>query len=105
MFVIKGRRGGNHRVTVVKQEGPTTAPLPLRLNWKNISPGGFEWGYHGSGPSQLALAILGEVTSKNRALQEYYEFKVQVVGQLPFQGWALHEVDIRKWLLNRQGKG
>ena len=33
-------------------------PLPLRLEVRNHSPTGFEWGYAGSGPSQLALAML-----------------------------------------------
>jgi len=35
-------------------------PLPLRLDLFNHSPGGFEWGYGGSGPAQLALAILAD---------------------------------------------
>ena len=34
--------------------------LPLRLDLQNHSPDGFEWGYGGSGPSQLALAILAD---------------------------------------------
>lgn len=33
-------------------------PLPPRLDLRNHSPTGFEWGYSGSGPAQLALAIL-----------------------------------------------
>ncbi len=33
-------------------------PLPLRLDLYNHSPTGFEWAYNGSGPAQLALAIL-----------------------------------------------
>lgn len=32
--------------------------LPLRLGVRNHSPTGFSWGYNGSGPAQLALAIL-----------------------------------------------
>ena len=32
--------------------------LPLRLDIFSHSPSGFEWGYLGSGPAQLALAIL-----------------------------------------------
>lgn len=32
--------------------------LPCYLNVRNHSPDGFNWGYGGSGPSQLALAIL-----------------------------------------------
>ena len=35
-------------------------PLPLRLEIRNHSPTGFEWGFGGSGPAQLALAILAD---------------------------------------------
>ena len=35
-------------------------PLPLYLEIRNHSPTGFEWGYGGSGPAQLALAILAD---------------------------------------------
>lgn len=35
-------------------------PLPLRLDLWNHSPTGFEFGYGGSGPAQLALAILSD---------------------------------------------
>lgn len=33
-------------------------PLPERHDLRNHSPEGFEWSYAGSGPSQLALAVL-----------------------------------------------
>ena len=35
-------------------------PLPLRLDLFNHSPTGFSWGYGGSGPAQLALALLAD---------------------------------------------
>jgi Family of unknown function (DUF6166) len=35
-------------------------PLPLYLELRSHSPTGFEWGYAGSGPAQLALAILAD---------------------------------------------
>lgn len=41
----------------------------------NHSPDGFAWGYAGSGPSQLALAILLEITDKSTALRNYQRFK------------------------------
>ncbi len=48
----------------------------------NHSPGGFAWGYSGSGPSQLALAILLELTDKATALQLYQDFKGEVLARL-----------------------
>ena len=42
----------------------------------NHSPDGFNWGYGGSGPSQLALGLLLSVTSDtDLSLRYYQEFK------------------------------
>ena len=49
----------------------------------NHSPSGFEWGYGGSGPAQLALAVLLDYTGDEAfALDHYQEFKTEVVSQL-----------------------
>ncbi len=45
------------------------------LKYRNHSPTGFEFGYLGSGPSQLALAICLEALSENDALKYYMEIK------------------------------
>src|SRR5262245_1194599 len=37
-----------------------TRDLPARLDLRSHSPTGFEWGYGGSGPAQLALALLAD---------------------------------------------
>ena len=58
-------------------------PLGPRLDLFNHSPTGFEWGYFGSGPAQLALAIVAH--HSRRLVKETYgaaSFAV-VVGQLP----------------------
>lgn len=49
----------------------------------NHSPDGFAWGYSGSGPAQLALAILLELTDKETALRIHQEFKRQLIAGLP----------------------
>jgi hypothetical protein len=50
----------------------------------NHSPDGFNWGYSGSGPAQLALAILLEVTGdRSIALRNYQEFKRDHVATWP----------------------
>ena len=46
----------------------------------NHSPDGFNWGYHGSGPSQLALAIVLKLTGK---AGDYQEFKRAVIANIP----------------------
>lgn len=49
----------------------------------NHSPDGFSWGYNGSGPAQLALAILLELTSETTAIAYYQMFKARVIAALP----------------------
>jgi len=42
----------------------------------NHSPDGFQWGYGGSGPAQLALAILLDVTGEEeRSVRLHQDFK------------------------------
>lgn len=48
----------------------------------NHSPDGFNWGYGGSGPAQLALAVLLEITTKEEALAGYQQFKRDVIAAL-----------------------
>lgn len=49
----------------------------------NHSPDGFNWGYAGSGPAQLALAILLEIWPQPKAMDWYQKFKTMVVAELP----------------------
>ena len=54
----------------------------------NHSPDGFNWGYGGSGPAQLALAILLEITSNEEALRLHQELKwhyIAVLSQKDFE--------------------
>lgn len=46
----------------------------------NHSPDGFNWGYGGSGPAQLALAIILELNSK---CDGYQQFKWDFIAELP----------------------
>lgn len=64
----------------------------------NHSPGGFEWGYRGSGPAQLALALLLDATGDTRlSLLAYQWFKDAVVSQWD-ERWAITVRQIREWL-------
>ncbi|MBA7556263.1 hypothetical protein ES705_48963 [subsurface metagenome] len=49
----------------------------------NHSPDGFNWAYGGSGPAQLALAILLEHLPEGQALSHYQQFKWDVIARLP----------------------
>lgn len=81
------------------------SPAPsLRL--VNHSPDGFAWGYGGSGPAQLALAILYDVTSDARlSLDLYQDFKRDVVARWDMdEGWELDLKDVRKWIEDNNGQ-
>lgn len=49
----------------------------------NHSPDGFSWSYGGSGPAQLALAILLELYDTNIAKSNYQDFKWKEIANLP----------------------
>lgn len=71
------------------------------LRVRNHSPDGFSWGYAGSGPAQLALAILLEVTTKEKASKFYQRFKHKFIANLPRAAFDI-EVDIDEWLAKQE---
>jgi hypothetical protein len=78
--------------------------LPARsLRIHNHSPYGFEWGYGGSGPAQLALAILLDLTGEvGIATARYQPFKWAFIAPAPEEGFTLTEAQIRVWLDEHQ---
>ncbi len=65
----------------------------------NHSPDGFAWGYAGSGPSQLALAILLRFTSDAIALQFYQDFKFDFIAPLDKdKDFQIVKRDVLAWL-------
>lgn len=95
--------GGN----VIVQNGDEVYPLPLRLDLKNHSPTGFSWGYWGSGPSQLALALLVDhFGDDKKAIEFYQEFKRRVIGRLPKnESWEMRSIDIARDLAAMENGG
>jgi Family of unknown function (DUF6166) len=86
-------KAGKCKVSVTVGSG-RPAPLKMCLNVMKHSPTGFEWGYPGSGPAQLALAILVDAigrtkAEKERALRLHQRFKAAVVVKLPHEKWML----------------
>ena len=69
--------------------------LRVRLDLWNHSPDGFEWGYGGSGPAQLALAILADCLGDDeRAVHLHQRFKFRVIGRLEHDTWTLTAVEV-----------
>lgn len=74
-------------------------PLPLRLDLANHSPTGFEWGYGGSGPAQLALALLADALGDaDEALLWYQPFKEVFVSRLERDEWLVTEEGVRGYV-------
>lgn len=69
--------------------------LDPRFDLRKHSLTGFEWGYGGSGPAQLALALAADVLGDDEAaLDVYQRLKSRVVGRLPADGWTLTEAEL-----------
>ena len=61
--IFRGRKTDTGCIVELDNEGYTTQlSLEKSLQVVDHSPDGFQWGYTGSGPPQLAAAILNEVT-------------------------------------------
>ena len=83
--------GGSHTklFTAEALNDSATRDLPMRLNLHNHSPTGFEWGYGGSGPAQLALALLADALGDDELAQAHYQdFKRAVITGLG-NSWTL----------------
>jgi hypothetical protein len=81
--------------------GIETIPLSLRLDLGNHSPTGFAWGYGGSGPHQLAIAILAEVIGDEKALTCSQTFKWEKIATIPKeQDFKITDDEVLAWYNN-----
>lgn len=95
--LTEGRVGP--QTVVVQHEGGDSIldPGPSQKVW-NHSPDGFQWGYGGSGPAQLALAILLDVTGDEAlSVRLHQDFKRDKIAQLE-DSFVLTEDEVRDWL-------
>jgi hypothetical protein len=61
------------------------------------SPTGFNWGYGGSGPADLALNILSVFIGQAAAQILYQDFKREFIAPMPFQGGTIPRKKILDW--------
>lgn len=94
MKIYQGKRPGPAEKSsgmVVTVDGQ---PLKHRVRH---SPTGFEWGYLGSGPSDLALSILWDFLGKEPTRIDYMYFKEQFVARWK-NSWQITGEEIRNFL-------
>lgn len=90
MKVYRGERTSRGcRVTV------NGDPLDPRVDLRTFSDQGFEWGYDGGGPRQLALAIIADhFTEAQTVLLHHEKFLLNFVVGLRDDHWTLTSSDV-----------
>jgi hypothetical protein len=91
------RISGDPATGEVRIDGRRLSPVPSQQVW-NHSPDGFNWGYAGSGPAQLALAILlAAGLDEERAVRLHQWFKADYIQHLPQAEFFTLDVDVVEW--------
>ena len=113
MKVYEGKIKNDEEIVLING-----SPLDPRLDIVNHSPTGFSWGYSGSGPAQLALAILADYLSIPKPFKQYWcagrhvfnktydqgikcyqQFKEDVIAELPQKKeWIIDDRQIKYWM-------
>ncbi len=97
MSIYRGEQSQEIGSLVVTKDGVTLSPIASQVVY-NHSPDGFQWGYAGSGPAQLALALLLDVGLKAGPAMRYHQaFKRDFVAKWGLK-WQLTTEEINRWL-------
>jgi hypothetical protein len=95
------RAGAVAEVLVLEADGRARSLTPeASLTLRNHSPTGFEWGYRGSGPAQLALGILLDYYGGEHLMLvvESYQLFKEVVALMPDDKWDLTGAELQMWM-------
>jgi hypothetical protein len=98
---FRNNETGEHGVDVViKRTGESMLATPLDIKPSMViynHSNEFEWGYPGSGPAQLALAILFDVTGDRIfSFHHHQAFKDDFVSTWPDM-WEIYDEEIQDW--------
>ena len=75
----------------------------VRHDWVAHSPRGFEWGYSGSGPSDLALNVLLRFTGDRKwSWSHHHAFKLEFIAPLPRRGGVIGASAVEAWIAARR---
>jgi hypothetical protein len=90
-------------VHILSSAGVTSYPLPHLVRH---SPDGFNWGYAGSGPADLARSLLVDCLGSAPAPRLYQAFKRRYISRLKEDAaWQIDEPTILEWLDSREPSG
>lgn len=81
-------------LAVIVSPGGRTERLPHVVRH---SPTGFEYGYGGSGPADLALSILTACLGPETADRLYHDFKWHTVAKQHERAWTITVGAVREW--------
>ncbi len=100
MAMYRGSKIGPYGWHVEKNGSRFRAEKSLQV--VNHSPDGFSWGYRGSGPAQLALALLIDVgVESNRAIRLHHDYMRDVVAAWDIESeWEVTTQEICQWIAN-----
>lgn len=102
MITYRGLRhpeSGSTFVSVRDDQKQTVSPLNDGYRYVKYSPTGFEWGYTGSGPAQLAFAILlHHYGAPGPALLFAQDFKEREIAMLNSDRWEMTSEQVEQAL-------
>lgn len=88
-------RDNDNKVQCLVRQGSKSYPLPHKMHH---SPTGFEIGYGGSGPAELAMSILADVYRNESPTIRIMS------GSVPKTAWDFHQEFKWKFLADKQVK-
>jgi hypothetical protein len=100
MKVYRGRRTPDDKDTIVEvDDDGAVRPLAPRPDLDGIRTAtGFGWGYTGTAPKQLALALLADALSDEVARDWHLRFMVEIVAAFPQNApWVLTDKEVLGW--------
>ena len=85
---------------VCRRNPDGTVSVNIQQRIVRHSPDGFEWGYAGSGPSDLALNILSIFIGQEAAERDglYQRFKEKFIVSMPKTGGIIKKDEILRWI-------
>ena len=103
---VQAEHGERQEPLVLAWEGGHPRPLDPAPSQalRNHSPDGFEWGYAGSGPAQLALALLLDcLGDEDEALECYQVFKLAFLASLGRdEAWEITSAQVEEFMCAHQ---